>query len=112
MGGARWYGMKISLALLVVLASALLAAAPGAEAASFKACGSVRLDGMGKSTYKAKGVTCRAAKQVLRDPGMTLCFDNQIPGWKKEWRALPDGGKALTLTKGAKAIRTNACSPK
>jgi hypothetical protein len=41
-----------------------------------------------------------------------LCFDNQIPGWKKEWRALPGGGRALTLKKGAKAIKTNACSPR
>ena len=57
-------------------------------------------------------MSCRAAKKVLRDAGITLCFDNQIPGWKKEWRALPNGGTALMLTKGAKAIKTNACSPK
>jgi hypothetical protein len=43
---------------------------------------------------------------------LTHCFDNQIPGWKKEWRALPNGGRALTLKKRAEAIKTNACSPK
>ena len=54
-------------------------------------------------------MSCNAAKKVLRDAGITLCFDNQIPGWTKQWRALPDGGTALMLTKGAKAIKTNAC---
>jgi hypothetical protein len=51
-------------------------------------------------------------KQVLRGASLTLCFDNQTPGWKKEWRPLAGGGRALTLTRGAKAIRTDACSPK
>jgi hypothetical protein len=49
---------------------------------------------------------------VLRTASMTLCFDNQIPGWTKAWRALPGGGRALTLKKGAKAIKTDACSPR
>jgi hypothetical protein len=43
---------------------------------------------------------------------ITLCFDNEIPGWRKEWRVLPSGGQALTLKKRAKAIKTNACSPR
>jgi hypothetical protein len=43
---------------------------------------------------------------------MGLCFDNPIPGWRKEWQVLPNGGKALTLKKRAKAIKTNACSPR
>ena len=104
--------MKTSLAVLLAVASAVAVAAPSAEAASFKRCGSFQVDGGGKATYRAKGVSCRAAKKVLREAGMTLCFDNQITGWKKEWRALPSGGKALMLTKGAKAIKTNACSPR
>ena len=104
--------MKTSIALLLALASAALISAPSAEAATFKSCGSFRVDGVGRATYKAKGVSCRSAKKVLRDASITLCFDNQIPGWTKEWRALPNGGKALTLKKGAKAIKTNACSPK
>jgi hypothetical protein len=105
--------MKTAIALLLALASAAAFSAPGAEAAAFKSCGSVRIDGAGKATYRVKGgVSCRAAKKVLRDAAITLCFDNQIPGWEKQWRALPNGGKALTLTKGAKAIKTNACSPK
>lgn len=57
-------------------------------------------------------MSCRAAKKVLRDASLSLCFDNQIPGWTKEWRALPSGGKAVTLKKGAKAIKTTACSPR
>jgi hypothetical protein len=101
--------MKTSFALLLALASAATISAPSAEAASFKACGSFQVYG-GKAKYQAKGVSCRAAKKVLRDASGTLCFDNQIPGWKKEWRALPSGGRALTLKKGAKAIKTNACS--
>ena len=104
--------MKTSFALLLALASAVAIAAPTAEAASFKRCGSFQVDGGGKAKYQAKGVSCRAAKKVLRDASISLCFDNQIPGWKKEWRALPSGGRALTLKKGAKAIKTNACSPK
>ena len=104
--------MKTSFALLLAVASALAIAAPSAEAASFKRCGSFQVDGVGKATYQAKGVSCRAAKKVLREASISLCFDNQIPGWKKEWRALSNGGKALTLTKGAKAIKTNACSPR
>ena len=104
--------MKTSIALLLALASAAAISAPSAEAALFKACGSFQVYDGGKAKYQAKGVSCRAAKEVLVDASMTLCFDNQIPGWKKEWRALPSGGRALTLTKGAKAIKTNACSPK
>ena len=104
--------MKTSFLLLLAIASALALSAPVAQAASFKACGSFKVDGVGKAKYKAKGVACRTAKKVLRDASITLCFDNQIPGWKKEWRALANGGKALTLKKGAKAIKTNACSPK
>ena len=57
-------------------------------------------------------MSCRRAKKVLRDASVTLCFDNQILGWKKEWRPLAGGGKALTLKSGAKAIKTNACSPR
>jgi hypothetical protein len=104
--------MKTSFALLLALASAAAISAPSAEAASFKPCGSFQVYGGGKAKYQAKGVSCRAAKKVLRDASMSLCFDNQIPGWRKEWRALPSGGKALTLKKAAKAIKTNACSPR
>jgi hypothetical protein len=104
--------MKTSFALLLALASAAAISAPGAAAASFKPCGTFQVYGAEKANYQAKGVTCRAAKTVLRDASMSLCFDNQIPGWKKEWRALPSGGRALTLKKGAKAIKTNACSPR
>jgi hypothetical protein len=104
--------MKTSFALLLALASAAAISAPSAEAASFKSCGSFQVDGGGKAKYQAKGVSCRAAKKVLRDASTSLCFDNPIPGWKKEWRALPSGGRALTLKKGAKAIKTNACSPR
>jgi hypothetical protein len=104
--------MKASFSLLLVLASAAAISAPSAEAASFKACGSFQVSGGARAKYQAKGVSCRAAKKVLRNASVSLCFDNQIPGWKKEWRALPDGGRALTLKKGAKAIKTNACSPR
>jgi hypothetical protein len=104
--------MKTSFLVLLALASTLALCAPAAHAASFKSCGSFKLDGGGRAKYQAKGVACRKAKKVLRDASLTLCFDNQIPGWKKQWRALPNGGKALTLKKGAKAIKTNACSPK
>lgn len=101
--------MKTTFALLLVLAAAAALSAPGAEAASFKSCGSVQIDSVGKARVRAKVVSCNAAKKVLRDAGITLCFDNQIPGWTKQWRALPDGGTALMLTKGAKAIKTDAC---
>ncbi len=102
--------MKTAFALLLALTSVAAFSAPGAEGAAFKSCGSVKIDDVGKATYRVKGgVSCRAAKKVLRDAAITLCFDNQIPGWKKEWRGLPNGGTALTLTKGAKAIKTNAC---
>jgi hypothetical protein len=104
--------MKCSLALLLALATAAAFSAPGAQAASFKRCGSLQIAGLGKAKYQAKGVSCRRAKKVLRDASVTLCFDNQIPGWKKEWRPLANGGRALTLKKGAKAIKTNACSPR
>ena len=104
--------MRRSLAVLLAVASTAAISAPGAEAASFKRCGSLQIAGVGKAKYQAKGVTCRRAKKVLRDASISLCFDNQIPGWKKEWRPLANGGKALTLKKGAKAIRTNACSPR
>lgn len=104
--------MKTSFALLLALASAAAISAPSAEAVSFKPCGVFQVYGGGKAKYQAKGVSCRAAKKVLRNASVSLCFDNQIPGWKKEWRALPSGGTALTLKKGAKAIKTNACSPK
>jgi len=104
--------MKRSLAVLLAVASAAAISAPGAEAASFKRCGTFQTAGTGKATYQAKGVSCRRAKKVLRNASMTLCFDNQIPGWKKEWRGLTNGGKALTLKNGAKAIKTNACSPR
>ena len=104
--------MRRSLAILLAVASAAAISAPGAEAASFKRCGSLQIAGVGKAKYQAKGVTCRRAKKVLRDASISLCFDNQIPGWKKEWRPLANGGKTLTLKKGAKAIRTNACSPR
>lgn len=79
---------------------------------SFKRCGSVQIDGTGKAKYRAKGVSCRRAKQVLRGASLGLCFDNQIPGWKREWRPLASGGRALTLKRGAKAIKTDACSPR
>jgi hypothetical protein len=104
--------MKHSLLCLLAIAAAALLSVPDAGAASFKRCGSFAGYGGAKASYQAKGVTCRAAKKVLRTAGLTLCFDNQIPGWTKKWRALPNGGKALTLTKGAKAIKTNACSPR
>ena len=104
--------MKTSFLLLLAIASAVAFSGPVAEAASFKSCGSFTSSGTGKAKYQAKGVSCRRAKKVLRGAALTLCFDNQIPGWKKEWRALPNGGKALTLKKGAKAIKTNACSPR
>jgi hypothetical protein len=104
--------MKTSFLVLLVIASSLTIAAPAASAASFKSCGSFKMDGGGKAKYQAKGISCRKAKSVLRGAGMTLCFDNQISGWKKQWRALPNGGKALTLKKSAKAIKTNACSPR
>src|SRR5689334_17020240 len=102
--------MKASFALVIALAAAVAFPAPG-QAASFKSCGTFQVAGSGKAKYQAKGVSCRAAKRVLRGAGMTLCFDNAIPGWKKEWRGLYTGGRALTLKKGAKAIKTNACSP-
>ena len=102
--------MRRSLAVLLAVAWVAAVSAPGAEAASFKRCGSLQIAGLGKAKYQAKGVTCRRAKKVLRDASISLCFDNQIPGWKKEWRPLANGGKTLTLKKGAKAIRTNACS--
>jgi hypothetical protein len=102
--------MRTLCAILLTLATAAAIFAPSAGAASFKPCGSVQLDGTGKAKYRAKGVSCRAAKKVLRDASLSLCFDNQIPGWKKEWRAGPGGTKTgLTLKKGAKAIKTNAC---
>ena len=105
--------MKTSFLLLLAIASAVALCAPSiAHAAAFKSCGSFKVYGGGKAKYQAKGVSCRSAKKVLRGASLTLCFDNQIPGWKKEWRALPNGGKALTLKKGAKAIKTNACSPR
>ena len=104
--------MKRSLALLLAVASAAAISAPGAEAASFKRCGTFQTAGTGKATYQAKGVSCRRAKKVLRDASVTLCFDNPIPGWKKEWRPLANGGKAVTLKRGAKAIKANACSPR
>jgi len=104
--------MKTSCALLLALVAAAAISAPSAEAASFKSCGSFQVSGGARAKYQVKGVSCRAAKKVLRNASMSLCFDNQIPGWKKEWRALSNGGRALTLKKGAKAIKTNACSPK
>ena len=104
--------MKTSFALLLALVSAAVISAPSAEAATFKPCGSFQVYGGGKAKYQVKVVTCRAAKRVLVGASMTLCFDNQVPGWTKVWRALPGGGRALTLKKGAKAIKTNACSPK
>jgi hypothetical protein len=104
--------MKTSFALLLAVASIAAIPAPGAEAAAFKPCGSFKVSGGGKAKYQSKGVSCRAAKKVLVGASMTLCFDNQIPSWRKEWRALPTGGRALTLKKGAKAIKTNACSPR
>ena len=115
---AREYGPHVSrplkspVVLLLTMALSLAVSAPGADAASFKRCGTFPVYGGGKARYQAKGVSCRAAKKVLRSASLTLCFDNPIPGWKKQWRALPNGGRALTLTKGAKAIRTDACSPK
>jgi hypothetical protein len=96
----------------LAVTSLALIAAPSAGAATFKSCGSLTIPGTGKATYKAKGLKCAAAKKVLQNAGLGLCFDNAIPGWKKEWRALPSGGRELTLKQGAKAIRTNACSPK
>ena len=104
--------MKTSFLSLLAIASILALSAPAAHAASFKSCGTFKVYGAGKAKYQAKGVSCRAAKKVLRGASLTLCFDNQIPGWKKQWRALPNGGRALTLKKGAKAIKTNACSLK
>ena len=102
--------MKASVVAVLALTVALALPAPG-QAASFKSCGTFQAAGTGKARYQAKGMSCRAAKRVLRGAGMTLCFDNAIPGWRKEWRALPSGGRALTLKKGDKAIKTNACSP-
>jgi hypothetical protein len=103
--------MKTSLAIVLVAALAVGIAGP-AQAATYKRCGSVTLEGTGKAKYQAKGVTCTKARKVLRGAGLTLCFDNQITGWTKVWRALPDGGRALTLKRGAKGIKTNACSPR
>ena len=103
--------MKTPLAILLALALAVGIAGP-APAATYKRCGSVTIEGTGKAKVQAKGVTCTKAKRVLRGAGMTLCFDNQITGWTKVWRALPDGGRALMLKRGAKGIKTNACSPK
>lgn len=103
--------MRKTVALLFVLALTAAGGSP-AEAASFKRCGSFTHYAGVKAQYQAKNISCRAAKKVLRNAGMTLCFDNQIRGWKKVWRGLPNGGKALTLTRGAKAIKTNACSPR
>jgi hypothetical protein len=103
---------KTSLALLLALVSAAALAAPGAGAATFKGCGKFTPYGGGKANFQVKNVSCRTAKKVLQDASLTLCFDNVIPGWRKEWRALPNGGQALTLKKRAKAIKTNACSPR
>lgn len=103
--------MRTLRALVLSLAAAAALSAPSAHAASFEPCGTFKIYGS-KAKYQAKGVSCRAAKKVLVGASMTLCFDNQIAGWRKEWRALPNGGKALTLKKGAKAIKTNACSPR
>lgn len=104
--------MRTSLAALLVLAAAaaLLAAPSAAGAASFKRCGTLKIQYLGTAKYAAKGVSCRAAKKVLRTASTSLCFDNRIPGWKKEWHRLPDGRRALMLTKGAKAIKTDACA--
>ncbi|MBA2346761.1 MAG: hypothetical protein H0V81_00560 [Solirubrobacterales bacterium] len=103
--------MSRVLTLLFVLMVTAAVHAPGADAASFKRCGSFSSSGV-KATYQAKNLSCLAAKKVLRSASTTLCFDNQIRGWKKVWRTLPNGGRALTLTRSAKAIKTNACSPK
>ena len=80
--------------------------ASGAEAASLRSCG--KYDG---ERYQAKNLSCKAAKKVLAGAGLTLCFDNEIPGWRKVWKPLPSGGRALSLEKGAKVIKTSACSP-
>jgi hypothetical protein len=104
--------MKTSLALLLALVAAAALSAPSAVAAEFKPCGSFEVYGGDRAKFQVKGVKCRTARKVLTDASLALCFDNVIPGWRKEWRALPNGGKALTLKKRAKAIKTNACSPK
>lgn len=99
-----------SSVLAVAAAAAALAAVP-AEGLAAKRCGSFATLG-GKASYSAKQVSCKAAKRVLVNAGDTLCFDNQVPGWEKRWKALPGGGRALSLHKGAKVIKTNACSPR
>lgn len=93
--------------LLAAGAAVLLSAAP-AGAAAAKRCGTFA-GPVGKAKYSAKNVSCKAARKVLTQDAMGLCFDNQVPGWKKEWRPTSSGGRTLTLRKGAKVIKTNAC---
>ena len=94
--------MRALIAVAAVL-GALVLAAPS-EAASFSKCGSVAVAGT-KLPFAVKGaVTCKKAKAVLKGAGAGLCFDNQVPGWKRS-----RDGKFSYLRKGAKVIRFKGC---
>ncbi len=95
---------------LVALVLMFLVSAGDAQAASFKRCGSFNYEGR-KASIQAKKVSCTKAKKVLQSAGAGLCFDNTMPGWKKEFISKPFG-TLVQLTSGAKVIRSNACSPR
>ena len=94
--------MRAFIAVAAVL-GALVLVAPS-QAASFKKCGSISTSGI-KIPYAVKGgVTCKKARTTLKRAGYGLCFDNQIPGWKR----LRDA-KYSYLRKGSKVIRFKGC---
>ena len=102
-----------SLLTLLAVAATFPGVSSSAASTSFKRCAPVKVQlGIGVATVSQRNTSCVFARDfVRRNPDQGICDSGTttVRGWRKTYTNVGESS-TLTLRKGAKAIRTNACS--
>jgi len=106
--------MFTSLFVLLTVSASLAAQPPNAAAAVFKRCKPVKVQfgPVGVANVSQRNTSCTFARDfVRRNRGGGICDSTTttMRGWRKTYTQVGEAS-TLTLRKGTKAIRTDACS--
>ena len=103
-----------SLLTLLAVAATFPGVSSSVASTSFKRCAPVKVQfgGGGVASVSQRNTSCVFARDfVRRNPDGGICDSRTttMRGWRKTYTSVGESS-TLTLRKGAKAIRTNACS--
>jgi len=104
--------MHSCAACLVLVAVAGSGAMPSAAtAAGLRACKPIRVPYgiIGVAAVSQRNTSCQFARYFVRTSRLCSSDESRVKGWRKTF-STPGEGAVLTLRKGSKTIRTNACA--